>query len=143
MFKRHKTKDGDEMFISQMEDSHLTNTINYYLRKVREAKDSLTKSVAIDPFKGALYGIEPEAVRNMAMTAVVNLTAKLYPYLSEAMLRGIDFKEQLQEIYGRTGQEQLSVPRRLLQQPDYDDEHDEEYSDWFAGRCAEGSPRQP
>jgi len=103
-----------------MDDSHLENTIRMFLRKINDAKTMLDRSVKIDSFSSALYRISPEEVSNQARQSIVNMTEFLYPYLAEAMLRGIDFKEELQKVYGRDSKDDQTIQGSTLKEIDCD-----------------------
>lgn len=105
MYKLHSTKSGESMFISMMEDEHLQNTIMLYINKIRGQKDLLGAKVNISPMKMAMYGIDTQTLVDTAKRTIQGTCTKLYPYLAEAMLRGFDYKAQLQEIFERTGAE--------------------------------------
>ena len=112
------------MFISQMEDSHLANTINLMLRKINEAKASLGTAINIDPASAAIYGINTKAISQRAKDSIRPMIRLLYPYLSEAALRGMDMKEALQDAFGREGKETRFVDSKMLPASfeDYDDD---------------------
>lgn len=105
MLRVHKTKEGEKLFISQMADSHLTNTINMLIRKIEGYKGALEAKVNVSPFKAALYEVDVEQFSETAKKRISSTANGLYPYLAEAMLRGIDFKADLQRIFEREGQE--------------------------------------
>ncbi len=105
MLKIHRTKEGEKMFISQMEDSHLQATINLFIKKIKDLKDALSMKVNVSPFKSALYAIDSTEIAENAKQRISTATSLLYPYLAEAMLRGMDYTVELQELFERTGKE--------------------------------------
>lgn len=105
MYNMHRTKSGETMFISMMEDDHLQNTINMYVNKIRSQKELLGAKVNISPMKMAMYGVDTARLVEAAKKSIKACCTKLYPYLAEAMLRGFDYKVQLQEIFERTSAE--------------------------------------
>lgn len=105
MYTLHNTRDGQQLFISMMEDDHLKNTITLYLGKLKGYKELLDAKINISPIKMAMYGIDTQNMVSQAKTKIKSCCTRLYPYLAEAMLRGIDYKTQLQEIFERTGAE--------------------------------------
>jgi hypothetical protein len=105
MLRMHRCNDGRKMFVSQMEDDHLKKTIELHFRKLENLKKAVTAKVNITPFKASLYGVDTAALHEMAQGKIKHQANALYPYLAEAMLRGFDYKEQLQTIFERTGKE--------------------------------------
>jgi hypothetical protein len=106
MFERHITKEGKELFISQMSDSHLESTIMMYINKIREAKNNLiAEDIRVSPMQTILYGVDPKALQKRARHTIRAVSTKLYPYLAEACLRGMDFSKELQDVYERDGTE--------------------------------------
>lgn len=97
MNKKHTTKNGEVMFISQMTTTHLIATVNELLRTFREAK----KHNSMD---NVLYVISAKEVRDKEKGILNGSVDKLAPYLMECMLRGISFTKDLQELYVRTDQ---------------------------------------
>lgn len=109
MFEIHTTREGKQMFISQMEDEHIKNTINLYIKKLEMLK-GLTVKVDLPKFKKALYNIaDDEDIQAEAMDKLKDVAKALYPYLAEAMLRGIDFKTELQKVFEREGKEDNNI----------------------------------
>ena len=76
----HKTKKGDSMSISQMSDTHLTNTIKLYCRNLLKAR------------------------LDADLNKTVELVNALPFYVIEATLRGINIKNSLIEAFGRSSQ---------------------------------------
>lgn len=113
MYEKHKTANGRKMMICQMDDNHLRNTILLFLKNVEEAKTLLTGTVQENKFRSALYG-QDENLEKKAKGMIHSLTEKLYPYLAEAMLRGISFTERMQAVYER----KLAEPQSVLFMPD-------------------------
>lgn len=101
MLELHKTNAGEQMFISQMDNEHLQNTINCYFIKIEQAKSLLNTSVSVDKLKSALYEIDNKQIAKQASRLIKRITEKLYPYLAEAMLRGISYTERMQKVYER------------------------------------------
>lgn len=107
MLKIHTTKEGVSTFISQMEDDHLKNTINVFIRKITQLKTALEAKVSVSPFKAALYEVDVQCVSETAKKQISVQANKLYPYISEAMLRGFDFSKELRVVFERDGKEEL------------------------------------
>lgn len=106
MIGKHTTIDGKTMLIAQMKDSHLENTIELYLKKIEGAKDILEAKVSVSKFRGSLYGFDDNTLAMKAKKQIRALTGKLLPYLAEAMLRGINFTEDLQRVFERKNPEE-------------------------------------
>ena len=109
MLKIHKTRAGEQFFVSQMEDEHLRNTIELYLGQLKQLKGALEAKVTLNPFKSALYNVDVGAISEKAKGLINGVANKLYPYLAEAMLRGIDYKTELQTTFERTGAEEKFI----------------------------------
>ena len=115
MNKLHKTKAGDSMMISQMEDDHLSNHIKLLLRKIDSAKNALDANMKISKFQSAMYGVNNESLEKKASKVIKDMAEKLYPYLAEAMLRGISFTKELQKTFERsTAEIRIQVELDLL-----------------------------
>ena len=134
MNKTHTTKDGSKMLICQMDDSHLKNTINYMIREINKQKANLSASVEITPLKSALYGIKKEDVSGRAHRAIPKMVELMFPYLAEAMLRGMDFSKDLQEMLERSGQETCATSL-MLKDSDCDDCLDDHYDEYCLDDC--------
>lgn len=105
MLRIHKTKEGDRLFISQMDDTHLVNTISLIMKRICKCKNALSSKISISSFKAALYKVDTNSLVESAKERIAEETNILYPYISEAMLRGMSFTKELQELFERTGQE--------------------------------------
>lgn len=104
MHRIHKTQTGQRLPISMMTDDHLKNTITLKLREVEATINSLNVlNTQVTPLASALYGIKPESISKAATARLPVILDNLYPYLAEAMLRGISFTDRLQEVMGRKG----------------------------------------
>ena len=104
MNKRHITADGITMFISQMDDTHLKNYILLVLRGIEKAKVQLrAEEIPKDKFSQALFSDDEGYSEEELSEMISGLTEKLYPYLAETALRGLDMSEKLQEVFERNG----------------------------------------
>lgn len=104
------------MNISNMDDEHLINTIKFFLRKVNLAKSYMRNKNAADPFKSSLNYTKEYNIEELK-EMVVGWTNLLSAYIMEAMLRGMDFKNDLQSTYERKGyepQENLVINTKLI-----------------------------
>ena len=100
MQTKHKTSDGSTLFIFEMEDSHLVNTIKIFCNQVSTFRDVLDNPKEMKKSEKILYGdslmSESEATNKLA-----SLTDKLAAYVFEAAIRGLNISEMLQVAYGR------------------------------------------
>lgn len=117
MNKLHTTKSGETLMIAQMDDSHLTNHIKLLLRHIEQAKGALGANMKVSKFQSAMYGVNQESLEKKAAKKIKGIADQLYPYLAEAMLRGINFTTELQKIFERTGKEErITVELDLLEE---------------------------
>lgn len=99
MLEHHTTADGRTMLIAQMNDRHLNNTIMLHLRNLQNIKEAATVEVPDDDFHKGMYGIkEVDAKRAGEIGAEV--IRCLYPYITEAFLRGKTKDLHLEDIRG-------------------------------------------
>lgn len=111
--KTHKTREGQEMFISQMTDAHLDAIIKLYLKKLNEAKSLLVKGQTVDKFKSAIYNVDTK-INEKALKSIIHVHSEgLCYYITEAMLRGKSYTTELQEYYDRIGQEDFQMSNSL------------------------------
>ena len=103
MNKIHKTKEGKKMYISEMEDTHLTNYIRLALKGVEKIKEQLRGTTETDPFKIALYNKRETYDNEQLSDLLEDICDNLYPYLAELALRGIDMSEELRKVFERQG----------------------------------------
>lgn len=100
MLETHVTNEGRTLLIAQMDDNHLRNMIRLVLRAIKEVK-AKSESADMDPYSAALYGIrsvDPQEAAEMNRAAI----CKLYPYLAEAFLRGMDdLRDEVVSVIGR------------------------------------------
>jgi hypothetical protein len=100
MLEKHTQRDGKTLLIAQMDDDHLNNMIQLVLRKIEEVQ-SLREPAQVDPYEQRLYGLKTITPEDAA-DAVRELIQKLYPYLAEAYLRGLEGPRiKLIEVLGR------------------------------------------
>lgn len=104
----HKDKDGNEMLISQMSDSHLLVTIRLIASRAEQALRGLESGPQAQ-FSGALryaVKVDQEALNQELEKALdYNLNA-LAKYVFDAARRGLDVSKELQRATGLTGQVQ-------------------------------------
>jgi len=108
--------------IAEMEDNHLLNTIKFFLRRIKELSailDSDGNILQMTRSQAALTGakiaqdhFDPEVIQDRLQEGV----EKLHPYVLEAVLRGMEIKELLQDAFGRTEKIQpvYTAPSQLL-----------------------------
>lgn len=114
MLEMHRDANGNELPIAAMDDRHLVNTVKMKCRTITQILSSC--ATITDPAQAALYGIKarsPEAAGEDARKVCV----KLYPYLSEALLRGgqaaAECAEAIRLAIGRNSAFTISTPDLL------------------------------
>lgn len=98
----HRTKEGQIMPINTMEDKHLINTINLFITKLDDAKWVLEENDSA--FYRAVNGIEMD--KSGAKNYANNFVEVVSPYITEAVIRGLNLVEQrenMQNLLGREG----------------------------------------
>jgi len=95
----HKTKEGVILYIRDMDDQHLKNTISLYIKKLSEAKEILEKEQS--EFTQTFYKIKntKKAAKNFINT--FNISA--YKYIAEAYIRDLDIRDLLNRLQVLTG----------------------------------------
>lgn len=101
MKNTHRTADGQTMFISQMETSHLENTIKMHLKNIKECMDMVANVNITNNIDLLLAGVDNESVKERAKELLKRSHAELGKYLIEAYIRGIDLSKEFQETFGR------------------------------------------
>lgn len=102
---KHTTKTGEELYLMDMDESHLINTMNLYIRNFRLAKSLVNGEKEIDNFKSRYYKRESK-LENPELY-IDNFDEKIAPYIYEAALRRIDITEQINEILTTTEREKF------------------------------------
>ena len=121
----HVTKEGEKMLISEMDNSHLQNTIQYILKQINIAKNMLDGKIERNEFEKAIYGNYKTIDKDELQEIIRTRAELLQPYLGEAMLRGLDFTSELQTTFEREGKIVVHSPFEstlLLEESDYDDD---------------------
>lgn len=94
------TKDGREIPIRDMSNSHLLNTIWMLEQRVEANRLGIAYSVASIPFGGGMASAEQEVIEDWVLSApICDLTEMIFPiyaYLVEEMFRR-DLKRKLSE----------------------------------------------
>ena len=108
----HTTREGKNLFISQLDDEHLFNTILMHVRKIKEISNMLSEEAAkVSKLSAALYDINPEQMAVQAKRELPRAVTVLYPYLAEAVLRNLRMDEisaAMQDAFQRKGQDVLT-----------------------------------
>ena len=98
----HKTANGREVNISEMEDTHLKNTIALILKRIQTAKELLRNNTKSDAFTEALRTSPIKHFNKGQLKNIVqNDTRTVCLYVAEAQLRGISVTEALQLVFER------------------------------------------
>lgn len=122
------------MLISQMEDSHLLNTIRLYSVRAREALNTLEGSVT-QAFSGALrhsLNFDEEEAKEQTKTQLDHRLNTLGFYVFEAARRGLSVQKQLELATGMTGV-QPKVGRLLSPSFESDMEEEDIETNWDHG----------
>lgn len=127
MIEIHTTTTGQKLFISQMNDKHLQNTIKLLCRKIKKLRESVAAPPVVNSEKAAVYGISEVTYGGNVRAELPRIIRKLYPYLAEAFLRemstGGGILNAVQEAMGRTDREDsLPVTPDTVTIADKDDE---------------------
>jgi hypothetical protein len=113
MYETHRTTEGREMLIAEMDDSHLLNTINLFCRRIGEAVRVINLEEDVKPDK-IIAHLQPRySAANLlakAQQELTNLDEKIAPYIVEAALRGLTVSHLLQKAYQRDAQIGQSFP---------------------------------
>lgn len=97
----HQTEDGKIIIIALMDDIHLKNTVRLHLKKIKEAKSMLSSKSEIK-IQETLYGIKNSAIEKKMIQQINQSRQALPIYIMECMIRGIDFKEELNKAFDRS-----------------------------------------
>lgn len=96
----HITKGGNTLFVKDMDNSHLINTIRLLIRNAEvvnlEKKENLTKVSSLT-YKKKITKTQKEVLVN-------KFNRHIYKYIAEASIRGLDIEfllKQIREIFGR------------------------------------------
>lgn len=110
---KHKTRDGREILLAELEDLHLINIISNKLDTLEEAKLILTDDAPRNKFDTALYG---EVMNEeYAYDFVADFDRAIGPYIAEASIRELDIRDLLdryRQLVGRKTRVTLSVRKR-------------------------------
>ena len=101
----HKDKEGNEMLISQMQDSHLLATIRLFSRRAAQILDRLNQGSHIKlqgALKYSLHFDEDELKEKLEEALLWNIN-RLVPYSFDAARRGLDISKELQAATGLVG----------------------------------------
>ncbi len=111
MFDSHRDANGNEIPIAAMDDTHLINTVKLRCRQITQALASC--ATISDPAQAALYGIKARSPEEAGSEAR-KIAVKLYPYLSEALLRGgvpqAECAAAIRNALGRSGAFAVTIP---------------------------------
>jgi hypothetical protein len=92
MLDKHIKRDGSTVLVAQLSDDHLNNFINLVLKQVMVAQGA--KQEGVTEYHRRLYNLPTIDEGTIADLTREALT-RLYPYLSEAYLRGLEGPRKL------------------------------------------------
>ena len=99
MFQIHRTTEGKEIMIAQMNDDHLIKQIKLLCTKIATCVKILN-GVNIEG-NALIAALRPEfsqeAMKKQATLSIKNFDEKIKPYVIEACLRNLNISEFLQE----------------------------------------------
>lgn len=93
MLEKHVTREGNELLIAEMSNEHLVNFVNMLLNRASAVKNQ-SMTIPQNNYTRKLYGLR-EVSEEQAAMEVREIIRKLYPYLAELYLRGIDTTREL------------------------------------------------
>lgn len=115
----HMTAAGDQMYIAEMDNDHLKNTINSIFRNLDIAKKALNQDSS-SSVSSVLYKSRT-MTKDKAKFLIESMVDQQLPhYLMEASLRGMEFSKELKEFFDRDSQ--LAINGTLILCPHLDDE---------------------
>ena len=113
MYEIHRTVEGREMLVAEMDNDHLLNTIRRICRKIGEAIQIINLDEDIKPDK-VIAQLQPrysaESLLTKAKIELEEMDEKLPFYVVEAVLRGLDISSILQKAYQREAKIGNSFP---------------------------------
>lgn len=127
----HKTTQGEIMPIYSMDDKHLLNTINLYIRILEESKNILNGEKEQNQFNKILY----KDRQNMIVAAekyVQLFNEKISPYFFEALIRNFNLDKQIKNLQMIIGRE-CAIPKVKLLSINQDEDswdEEEEFPSW-------------
>lgn len=120
MNNMHKTADWKVMFISQMDDSHLNNMIKILLKSIKDCINIINNVNMWNNLDLLLAGIDDQSMKERAKENLQEVYWKLWNYLIEAYIRWMDFKDDMQDAFGRKEQQKnLDTLKQALTQKYY------------------------
>ncbi len=124
----HTTKDGTKMAICQMEDGHLLNTINMFLRNMAEAKEYLANSTTTDLITEIIFQQDRKAMEVRSRHFLERAMSFLPRYVFEACVRGLLDAQLVERIQIAVGRKSMVASLKMLSAFDsIDDDDDFDY----------------
>ena len=127
MNRMHISRDGKRLFISQMDNSHLVNTLKLLCKKVSNLKQ-VAEGVTVSK-NAMIYGLDTDSTKKEARRRLVESVRFIEPYAAECALRGMDVAEILQSTFDRCEAEEITMDfmtNRALQIEDDEDLDDDQ-----------------
>lgn len=131
MNRMHKCNDGKTLFISQMDNSHLFNTLKLLCKKVKALKQ-VAEGVSVSR-NAMIYGLDTDSSKQGAKRRIVESVRFIEPYAAECALRNLDVSELLQSTFDRSEAEENTIDfmtNRALQIEDDEDFDDLDIYEW-------------
>ena len=98
---KHVTKEGREISLCEMENSHLTNYINMVLNTAEVCKNVINSGPGTETITELLHGVSRKQQIHSAKAKIKEIYQLLPHYIMEASIRGIDFGARLREVFER------------------------------------------
>lgn len=100
--KKHRTREGNTIYISSMDDQHLTNTIKLFIEKINKYKTCLNATHESN-VTSAIHNVDSEYIKEKAKEELLEIHDDLLPsYILEASIRGLSFNKELSEAFERS-----------------------------------------
>lgn len=119
--KYHRTKDGEEILIAQMDDKHLLNTINFFLKKLEAAKCIVDGNES--KFSQLVNGIAYD--EDSATRYIDHFNDTFGHYILEAIIRSLDIEDSIEcyiALIGRRAalaKNVLLIDKNIVDDDDY------------------------
>lgn len=99
--KKHTTEDGRSIFVSEMPDQHLKNTVNVLINNAQAMKALIKGGAGPETITEIIHGVSRKQQIGVAREKVKSIYVNLAPYIMECMIRGIDFSKELADAFER------------------------------------------
>ena len=119
----HTDKDWVTYPISTMKESHLLNTIGFFIKQIKHSKKILDGGW-LDSIEGIALGVDSDDAKEYAKRSIKKFMEVLPDYVFEATVRWLDTSPALQSLLWRSARALVPASDLMLPLPDKDDEED-------------------